>query len=279
MEFERQSQNRARFSPWIIFVIVSFCLNAPAWGQKNNNRKNDERRENERVKNAQEKLQSTQKQLADAVKDSKGAMQAVSAAEKVVLVSRDHVRDEKESAESRLDAKSGIPELIEELKKGRTAFAKLADPIRAKVHATEEWLKADDEANDAKARKSELLEEVKDLKEREAELKLLEPIIAKPMELEWKAIRSDKEALAASDNVDRLKLRLDDLRRKFPNSKIEEDPLVKKAKASLEQSEKKWKTALKEAQSAKARVAKLNASVADAQQQLAKAKEADRKNK
>lgn len=262
----------------VTLCIILVCAGTPAWAQKNN-RRNDERRENERVKNAQEHLQQTQKNQSELSKQVKTAASAVTAAERTVKLARDKVRDEKENAEQRLDSKSGIPQLIEKLKVARADFEKLAAPIRESVHATEAWQAAELDAKEAQAEKSEVLETVKDLKERAPLLEPLEKRIAKPLDMETTAILADSSAKRASDTADKLKVQLDELRKKFPDSKIDEDPLVKKAKTALDDAEKKLQQAVRELQSNRSKLAKAQASVADAQRKLNQAKEADRKNK
>ncbi len=258
------------------FMVVA----SPEWAlAQKNNRKNDERRENERVKNAENKLDQVKKQVADNDKLIKTAGQNASLAEKNVKVARTRVQDEKEAAESRLDSKSGIPEVVQQLKVARTDFAKIADPIREKVHATQEWKLAEEAATEAKAEKQEVLELVKNLKEREEKLAPLEPLIAKPIELEEKAINEDKAARTASEKVASLKSKLEELRKKFPESKIEEDPLVKKAKQDLAEADKKLQSALREVASLRSKSLQLRKNLAEAQQQLARAKELDRLNK
>ena len=262
--------------PWFSTGQSTTVWAGPADGKNDKNRKQDEKRENQRVEKAKKDVQQNQNELNGLASDLRSQLAAWQKAEAGMRAAQTDLKRQREMAEEQLDDESGYPSLLRRIRETRVKLDAVSKPILESVQKSSEWLAARSEADLAKAEHRRLREDVSipdgELK---GQLEKLEKVMQKPDRLAAQAVAAVPEARELQTTLDQQLEDLEELRRKYPQSKIDQNPKVVKAKESLAAAQRTLEGSAKTLASARTQYNKQLAQMAAAKDELARAQRAD----
>lgn len=270
---------------WIGCLFLGIALSQVAQGQvslafmgqsQNQKNKQDEKRENQRVEKAKKEVQQNQKELNEIVGDLRrqtSEWQKADAALRAANV--DHKR-RRETAEEQMGEESGYPKLLRSIRETRVKLDVVSKPIIERIQNGSSWQAAKAKADAARIERKRVLEDAS-LTDNQQKLKLesLDKTIAQPDLLQLQAIQADPEAQRLQALLDQQLEELEALRKKYPQSKIDTDPQVMKAKETLANAQKSLESEAKSLAALRSKHSKQIARLAAANQELARAQQAD----
>lgn len=243
---------------------------------QNKKNKQDEKRENERVEKAKKEVQQSQKELNGIIGDLRRQMSNWQKSEAALRAANTDYKRQREEAEEQMDEESGYPLLLRKIRETRVKLDVLSKPIIERVQKGSDWQAAKAKADAAKAQRKQVLDDAT-VTESEQKLKLeaLDKEIVQPDRLQTQAIAADADAHKLQTMLDQQLDELEALRKKYPQSKIDSNPMVVKAKETLANSQRSLESEAKSLSAVRAKHNKQVSHLAAANQELVRAQQAD----
>ena len=228
----------------VIFFLVGLLTTIPidrVFSQKGNNNR-DEQRENQRVKNAERSLADAKNDLGATQKTLRQLLGQHEKEEVSLVQLRKTRRQTREDVEDRLGEAVGIPKALKKARESRAELDKITAKVESQLAATDSWKRAKAEADQAKANRQMLLENVElEQEARQANLSKLSHVVSRPSEMVNEAVLNDDIGKKETMTLKTAQAELDECRKKLPTEKINSDPKVAQIEKEIAKQEKELK--------------------------------------
>lgn len=263
----------------LILFLLAASLPTTSFGQNKANRK-DEQRENKRVNEAKQQLQKAQREWTSAVKEYRQQEAEVRQTEAKLRSLQAAYDQAREVAEEQLTESSGLPEAIRKMRSIRDDIAKLSKPLLDQLHKTEKWQSMNKKAKAAKAERETLIEDTeRSDADIQAQLAKLDEMILAPEALENETLEADAKIKSLKGDYHESLNAIAQLRQGIDVSKIDSNPKVQSAKASMNAAQKDIAASLKELAELTNQLAKQRMAVVKANGSLQQAQQADQNDR